>query len=285
MQRPRRCAHSCRPTAKSARWPPGVNNMAEALQTHRSELEKRIHEATADLAAKKNMAERANQAKSRFFAAASHDLRQPLHALSLFVAALKARNHQTRSANPDRQHRSLHRHHGTAVQCAARYFAAGCRHHRSPSGAFLAAENAGRSRQAIPRAGGGKTAAAALSPVRCHALQRSTADRAHPGQPDCQRHPLHRRWRRAGGLPTPRPHGASQRDRHRPRHITRPAGKRVPGVCAIAQSGARPQQGAGAGTGHRVAPRAVCWGTGWNCVRVRSMARCSASTCHAAMPS
>jgi signal transduction histidine kinase/ActR/RegA family two-component response regulator len=72
----------------------GVNDMAEALQAHRGELEKRIREATADLAAKKDMAERANQAKSRFFASASHDLRQPLHALSLFVAALKERNKQ-----------------------------------------------------------------------------------------------------------------------------------------------------------------------------------------------
>ncbi|OYX32437.1 MAG: hybrid sensor histidine kinase/response regulator [Hydrogenophilales bacterium 32-62-9] len=72
----------------------GVNDMAEALQAHRGELEKRIREATADLAAKKTMAERANQAKSRFFASASHDLRQPLHALSLFVAALKTRNLQ-----------------------------------------------------------------------------------------------------------------------------------------------------------------------------------------------
>jgi signal transduction histidine kinase/CheY-like chemotaxis protein len=72
----------------------GVNNLAEALQAHRGELERRIREATADLAAKKNLAERANQAQSRFFAAASHDLRQPLHALSLFVAALKARTHQ-----------------------------------------------------------------------------------------------------------------------------------------------------------------------------------------------
>ena len=70
----------------------GINNMAEALQTHRDELEKRIRDATADLATRKEMAERANQAKSRFFAAASHDLRQPLHALSLFVAALKMRN-------------------------------------------------------------------------------------------------------------------------------------------------------------------------------------------------
>ncbi|MGE5320375.1 MAG: ATP-binding protein [Hyphomicrobiaceae bacterium] len=75
----------------------GVNNMAEALQAHRCELERRIREATADLAAKKDTAERANQAKSRFFAAASHDLRQPLHALSLFVAALKARNQQPES--------------------------------------------------------------------------------------------------------------------------------------------------------------------------------------------
>ena len=77
----------------------GVNNMAEALQTHRNELEKRIREATAVLAAKKDMAERANQAKSRFFAAASHDLRQPLHALSLFVAALKTRNRQPETQN------------------------------------------------------------------------------------------------------------------------------------------------------------------------------------------
>lgn len=76
-----------------------INNMAQALQTHRGELEQRIREATENLAAKKDQAERANQAKSRFFAAASHDLRQPLHALSLFVAALKARNQQPESAN------------------------------------------------------------------------------------------------------------------------------------------------------------------------------------------
>lgn len=77
----------------------GVNDMAEALQAHRDELEKRVREATADLAAKMDMAERANHAKSRFFAAASHDLRQPLHALSLFVAALKARNQQPEAQN------------------------------------------------------------------------------------------------------------------------------------------------------------------------------------------
>jgi len=36
------------------------------------------------------IAEQSNQSKSKFLAAASHDLRQPMHALSLFVEALKA---------------------------------------------------------------------------------------------------------------------------------------------------------------------------------------------------
>jgi signal transduction histidine kinase/CheY-like chemotaxis protein len=41
------------------------------------------------LRAQKDVAERANLAKSRFLAAASHDLRQPVHALGLFVGALR----------------------------------------------------------------------------------------------------------------------------------------------------------------------------------------------------
>jgi signal transduction histidine kinase/CheY-like chemotaxis protein len=42
-----------------------------------------------DLRREKAAAEAANVAKSRFLAAASHDLRQPVHAMSLFVAALR----------------------------------------------------------------------------------------------------------------------------------------------------------------------------------------------------
>lgn len=40
------------------------------------------------LRAQKNEADRANMAKSKFLAAASHDLRQPLHALTLFTSVL-----------------------------------------------------------------------------------------------------------------------------------------------------------------------------------------------------
>lgn len=44
-----------------------------------------------DLSRQKQVAEQANLAKSQFLAAASHDLRQPVHALGLFVGALSGR--------------------------------------------------------------------------------------------------------------------------------------------------------------------------------------------------
>ena len=43
------------------------------------------------LTREKEAVERINRSKTRFLASASHDLRQPLHALSLFVSALQAR--------------------------------------------------------------------------------------------------------------------------------------------------------------------------------------------------
>ena len=46
-------------------------------------------ELMAELRSQKDAAEEANIAKSRFLAVASHDLRQPLHALGLFVQALQ----------------------------------------------------------------------------------------------------------------------------------------------------------------------------------------------------
>ena len=58
-------------------------NIAETLRTR---FEK---DALAeDLRRQKELAEQANLAKSRFLAAASHDLRQPVHALGMFVGAL-----------------------------------------------------------------------------------------------------------------------------------------------------------------------------------------------------
>jgi signal transduction histidine kinase/CheY-like chemotaxis protein len=60
------------------------NAMAARLEESYASLEGKVEERTRQL-------EAANQAKSRFVAAASHDLRQPLHALGLFVAQLHGR--------------------------------------------------------------------------------------------------------------------------------------------------------------------------------------------------
>jgi PAS domain S-box-containing protein len=50
-----------------------------------------LHEAEAGLIEAKESAEQANRSKSRFLAAASHDLRQPIYALSIFIATMAKR--------------------------------------------------------------------------------------------------------------------------------------------------------------------------------------------------
>lgn len=69
-----------------------VRSLREAqahLKARRSELQAAVEKATTELATEKEAAELASTAKTRFLAAASHDLRQPLHALSLFSADLQ----------------------------------------------------------------------------------------------------------------------------------------------------------------------------------------------------
>lgn len=66
----------------------GFNQAARALAESHRLLQSRINEATAELARKNQQLEVASQAKTRLLAAASHDLRQPLHALTLFSDGL-----------------------------------------------------------------------------------------------------------------------------------------------------------------------------------------------------
>lgn len=65
-----------------------LRQAARALEDANEQLEDRVEARTAELADAKALAERATDSKTRFLAAASHDLLQPLHAARLFIGAL-----------------------------------------------------------------------------------------------------------------------------------------------------------------------------------------------------
>ena len=64
------------------------HDAAAALREANESLERRVADRTTALAVATADAQRANLSKTRFFAAASHDLLQPLHAARLFTTAL-----------------------------------------------------------------------------------------------------------------------------------------------------------------------------------------------------
>lgn len=74
-----------------------IHAMSEQLWATRDELQAQVALATQELSDKKEEAEKANLAKSRFLAAASHDLRQPTHALGLFVSRLAQLEHSAQT--------------------------------------------------------------------------------------------------------------------------------------------------------------------------------------------
>jgi signal transduction histidine kinase len=67
------------------------NSMAAQLQASYASLERKVDERTQELQV-------ANLAKSQFLAVASHDLRQPLHALNLLAAQLRSERDQAERA-------------------------------------------------------------------------------------------------------------------------------------------------------------------------------------------
>jgi signal transduction histidine kinase/CheY-like chemotaxis protein len=62
-----------------------------SLRVHTQELAQKLRGEMAVAEAAQRQAELASRAKTQFFAAASHDLRQPLHAMGLFAEALRQR--------------------------------------------------------------------------------------------------------------------------------------------------------------------------------------------------
>ena len=68
----------------------GVNDASQALARSRNRMESELGRTSVELADKNSRLEAAGQSRARFLAAASHDLRQPLYALTLFSSALRA---------------------------------------------------------------------------------------------------------------------------------------------------------------------------------------------------
>ncbi len=65
------------------------------LRASNETLELRVQQRTQELELAKSEAEQANLSKTRFLAAASHDLMQPLNAASLFASALAQKTHES----------------------------------------------------------------------------------------------------------------------------------------------------------------------------------------------
>jgi two-component system, sensor histidine kinase len=68
---------------------PGLAIIANRAFKQMVKLRIQTEQLAADLKGQKEIAERASAAKTTFLAAASHDLRQPVHALGLFIGALR----------------------------------------------------------------------------------------------------------------------------------------------------------------------------------------------------
>jgi len=68
----------------------GVNEASLALARSRNRMESELGRTSVELADRNARLETASQSRARFLAAASHDLRQPLYALTLFSSALRA---------------------------------------------------------------------------------------------------------------------------------------------------------------------------------------------------
>ena len=72
---------------------------AITLKARTDELALKLREETVVAEQARRAAEAASRAKTQFFAAASHDLRQPLHAMGLFAEALRQRSHDPEVAS------------------------------------------------------------------------------------------------------------------------------------------------------------------------------------------
>ena len=221
------------------------------------------------------LAEEANLGKTRFLAAAGHDILQPLNAARLYCASLIEKARKGEPARRRGQHRIVAGIGRDHPRRRARHFAARRRRHEAGGDGVPAGRAAAPDRHRLPADGGGKAAGAhhravvadgAAPTATClrrliqnlvsNAIKYTRA-RPHPGR----RAPA-RRARRDPGV------------RHRHRHPGRQAEHGVPRVHPARGGRARGARGSGSACRSSTASRACC---GWSCRSIPAAARARAS--------
>ena len=210
---------------------------AEALERANATLERRVRERTGELTRLNTELERAkaeaddaNVSKTRFIAAASHDILQPLNAARLYVTSLIERQRAGEDADLVAQHRRLARGGRGDIRRAARHFAARHRRDEAGTGRFPHRRIAAAAGSGIRAAGARERSRPRLHALLAHGALRPPAAAAPAAEPGFQRDQIHAGGPRAGRLPAPRLAPAHRRLRHRHRHSAGEAARRVQGV-------------------------------------------------------
>ncbi|MCZ7598337.1 MAG: response regulator [Gammaproteobacteria bacterium] len=219
--------------------------LAEREQTA-TRLESIVAERTRDLSDKTRQLEVANRYKSHFLASASHDLRQPLHALNLFIAQLE------NETDPEAR-AELVRRIDAAVGSMNDLFGSLLDMSRLEAGILEPQVSNFELRRVLEQVEAtfhetarDKGLRTGRNADRGRGEQRPGAAGTDRHEPRLQRHPLHRRRGRRGRMPARGRSTAHRRRRHRTGHPARAPARRVHRVLS-----ARRQL-----PGHRIRPRA-----------------------------
>ena len=211
---------------------------AEALERANATLERRVRERTreltrlnAELERAKSEADDANVSKTRFIAAASHDILQPLNAARLYVTSLIERQED------DSEDASLVQNIDASLEAVEEIFTALLDISRLDTGAmkpemtdFRISELLQRARSGIRAFGAREGAGPYLHALLAGGAFRSAPVAAAAAEPRVQRHQIHAQGQRAGRLPAPRRAASRRSLRYRHRHSARQTPRRVQGI-------------------------------------------------------